>query len=179
MVMTLTIYCWLIYTFGCYMVNVKCIPANFDLAVGTTSWHVSNHLSALGCGCKKMAVATHMIVLGSSTRAPSCLLSLRSVFPLFPTKRDHSCLRQALAFVTSKSRPWRSRPSGVSDFEVLSEFSVNGAGARSIARLKRPGYQNISRNLECANHTRLRPSGSDIPVPVRVRSPKSSTVERG
>ena len=29
----------------------------------------------------------------------------------------------------------------MNDFEVHCEVSVNGAGARSIARLKRPGYQ--------------------------------------
>ena len=35
----------------------------------------------------------------------------------------------------------RSRLSGVYDFEAYCEVLVNGAGAQSIARLKRPGYQ--------------------------------------
>ena len=43
-----------------------------------------------------------------------------------------------------KPFPRQSRPSGVNDSELHCEVSVNGAGARSIARLKRPGYQNSS-----------------------------------
>ena len=48
--------------------------------------------------------------------------------------------------VTSRGncRPRRSRPSGANDFEAHCEVSVNGAGDRSIARLKRPLIKNLS-----------------------------------
>ena len=45
----------------------------------------------------------------------------------------------------------RSRSSDEEDLEAHCEVSVNGAGARSTARLKRPGYQNAF--SECAVQT--------------------------
>ena len=85
----------------------------------------------------------------SSELKRSALLNLKTIrqYGRFSNMLIACCAFLSLSFLSS----WRSRPSGVNDFEAHCEVEVSSLDARFIARLMQAGYQKRFSSSSCVN----------------------------